>query len=119
MDFNGLLVRAAFAAEGVPTDVIPSGVGSEWGSLGAIFYGVMNVVFYVGIAMTVIFLIIGGIRYITSGGSKEGAEGARSMITNAIIGFIVVIGAFAIKTIISNMLTGGDITLPDWFTSTE
>lgn len=80
-------------------------------NLGSIFIAIVNVVFYVGIAMTVIFLIIGGIRYITSGGSKEGAEAARGMITNAIIGFIVVLGAFAIKSILLNLL-GAEIAEP-------
>ncbi len=116
MNVIDLLVQTAFAA-GVPTETVPSGVGSQWESLGAVFYGVMNVVFYVGIALTVIFLIIGGIRYVTSGGSKEGAEAARSMITNAIIGFIVVLGAFAIRTIIAKTLGDVDISLPTWFTT--
>ena len=114
MNIIDLLVQTAFA-NGVPVDTVPSGVGQQWESLGAVFYGIMNVVFYVGIALTVIFLIMGGIRYITSGGDKEGAEAARSMITNAIIGFIVVLGAFAIRTVIAKTLGDVDITLPGWF----
>lgn len=65
---------------------------------------VTNLVLMVGVAITVIFLIIGGIRYITSGGDKEAATHARSMITNAVIGFIVVIAAWAIRTVITNLL---------------
>ncbi len=117
MSVIDLLVKTAFA-NGVPVDKPPSGASTTtWGSLGAVLYGVMNVVFYVGIALTVIFLIIGGVRYITSGGSKEGSEAARKMITNAVIGFIVVLGAFAIRTIVAKTLGVTDITLPSWFGS--
>jgi len=117
MNVNGLFFGTALAA--VPVDTVPSGAASGWHSLGAIFYGVTNIVFYVGVALTIIFLIMGGIRYVTSGGSKEGTEAARSNITSAIIGFIVVIGAFAIRSIAANILTDKDIiTLPGWFTTT-
>jgi len=94
------LVRPVFAQ---PFDV-PDNPLSEYKQLWDVLGHILNIVFYVGISMTVVFLIIGGIRYITSGGSKEGAEAARGMITNAIIGFIVVVGAFAIKTILANIL---------------
>lgn len=119
MSLNRLSLAGVVLAEGVPTtkESLPTGVAKTWYSLGAVFYGIMNIVFYVGIALTVVFLIIGGIRYITSGGSKEGSEAARGMITNAVIGFIVVLGAFALKTIVAKTLTGADITLPSWFTT--
>lgn len=65
---------------------------------------VTNLVLFIGVAITVIFLIIGGIQYIASGGDKEGATKARNMITNAVIGFIVVIAAWAIRTIVQNLL---------------
>lgn len=111
MDFS--LIRKAWADAPITEPADP--LGGKWTHLSHVFNAVLNIVFYVGIAMTLIFLIIGGIRYITSGGSKEGAEAARGMITNAIIGFIVVIGAFAVKTIVTNLL-GADITSPgDWF----
>lgn len=108
MDFR--LIRQALAV--IPTDlptqpVIPAQFQTFKGVLAA----VINVVFYVGVALTIIFLIIGGIKYITSGGSKEGTEAARGMITNAIIGFIVVIGSFTIKKIIEGML--GVTAVPD------
>jgi len=96
------LIKKVWAA-GAPLTP-PSNPLSQFTSLADIIGFVMNIVFYVGIALTIIFLIIGGIRYITSGGSKEGAEAARGMITNAIIGFIVVVGAFAIKVIVQNVL---------------
>lgn len=92
-------IRPVFAKLNAPTEPL-----GEYKELADVLGTVLNVVFYVGIALTVVFLIIGGIRYVTSGGSKEGSQAARSAITNAIIGFVVVVGAFAIRTIIANVL---------------
>jgi len=111
MSFKDLFVRIAYADV---TDAPKNPLEGRFGSIGEIFVAVVNVVFYVGIALTVIFLIIGGIRYITSGGDKAGSEAARSMITNAVIGFIVVLGAFAIREIVKKLL-GADFTIPAWF----
>ena len=98
-------IRPVFAMFNAPTDPL-----SEYSQLYNVLGTVLNIVFYVGISLTVVFLIIGGIRYITSGRSKEGSTAARGMITNSIIGFIIVVGAFAIKTILANVLgTTGEV----------
>lgn len=57
--------------------------------------------------VAVIFLIIGGFRYITAGGNEETAESAKKTITNAIIGIVIIILAFVIVRVISNALIGG------------
>ena len=64
----------------------------------------INVVLGIGVALTVIFLILGGIQYITARGDQKAAQEARTSLTNAVIGFIVVIGAFTIRTILINLL---------------
>jgi hypothetical protein len=46
-------------------------------------------------------LIIGGIRYITSGGDKGQTEAARSQITAALIGLVIVFAAWAIINLVS------------------
>lgn len=106
------LIRTAWAA--APTNLPADPFGGRYDALSKIFYTITNVVFYVGIALVLIFLIVGGIRYITSGGDKTGTEAARGMITSAVIGFIVVLGAFALKTIIENIL-GANIPATPWF----
>jgi len=97
------LIKTAWAVNNVPLTE-PKNFLERFKSVANILSFVINLIFYVGIALTVLFLIIGGIRYITSGGSKEGAEAARGMITNAIIGFIVVLGALAIRLIVGGLL---------------
>ena len=46
-------------------------------------------------------LILGGVRYITSGGDKAATESARSQITAALIGLVIVFAAWAIVNLMS------------------
>jgi hypothetical protein len=59
--------------------------------------------------VAVIFLIIGGFRYILAGGNEESAESAKKTITNAIIGIVIVILAFVIVRVIANALVSNNI----------
>lgn len=52
----------------------------------------------------VIYLLIGGFRYITSGGEKEAVAGARAMITHGIIGFVLLILLFLVLKFIPEFL---------------
>lgn len=46
-------------------------------------------------------LIIGSIQWIGSGGDKQGLEDARSKITNALIGVVILFALFAIISFVS------------------
>jgi len=45
-------------------------------------------------------LVIGGVRWITSGGDKGKTEGARNQITAALVGLVIVFAAWAIIQLI-------------------
>ena len=53
-------------------------------------------------------LVIGGIKWIASGGDKAQTEGARSQITAALVGLVIVFAAWAIVALI-NTFFGIDI----------
>ena len=53
-------------------------------------------------------LVIGGIRWILSGGDKTGTEAARSQITAALVGLVIVFAAWAILQLI-HVLFGIDV----------
>ncbi len=65
---------------------------------------VIQVLLAIAGLVAVIFLIVGGFRYITAGGNEETAESAKKTILNAIIGIVVIILAFVIVRVISNAL---------------
>lgn len=68
------------------------------------------VVLVLVIAALVFFfmLVLGGIRYITSGGDKGSTEAARSQITAALIGLVIVFSAWAIINLVK-LFFGVDI----------
>jgi len=51
---------------------------------------VINIISVFGGALAVIMIIIGGFRYITSGGSAEGTKGARNTIVYAVVGLVII-----------------------------
>ena len=65
---------------------------------------IINIALGIGISLTVIFLILGGIQYMTAKGDQKATQAARDSLTNAVIGFIVVVGAFTIKNVLANIL---------------
>lgn len=74
----------------------PGGVPTLLFGEGSIFQKVANtLIFLVGVA-AVIFMIIGGLRYVLSQGNASSVEGAKNTILYAIIGIIVAVMAFAI-----------------------
>lgn len=70
--------------------------------------GITNfIVSFIG-PLLLLLLLIGGVMYLTSGGEEEGMNKAKRLIVSAIIGLIIVYGAFAI---VSTVVTGY-FTLP-------
>ena len=92
----------------VPTNFGETGPSNElanrYQSLGNILGVALNIVFWVGVVISLIFVIMGGIKYATSGGDKVAAQEGKQTVTNAIIGFIVVIGFRALVEIVGRII---------------
>ncbi len=65
---------------------------------------IINILLAIVGLIAVLFLIIGGFRYITAGGNEETAESGKKTIINAIIGIIIVILSFVIVRVIANAI---------------
>jgi hypothetical protein len=61
---------------------------------------VLTIVMIVAALVALLFLIIGGIKWITSGGDKAQVESARGTVTSALIGLAVVFAAWALFRLI-------------------
>ena len=64
-----------------------------------------------------IMLIIGGIRWMLSGGDKGQTEAARGQVTAALIGLVIVFAAWAIATLLGQFFgvsLFGELNLPDF-----
>lgn len=65
------------------------------GDLAGIFSTVSNTLIYIVGAVAVIFLIIGGLRYVVSNGDPKAVTAAKDTILYAIIGIVVAILSYA------------------------
>ena len=66
----------------------------------ATLQAILSSVFFVIGALSVIMIIYGGIRYITSAGNPDNVSKARNTITYAIVGLLVALAGYAIVTFI-------------------
>lgn len=82
-----------------PSPGIPSG-----GDIFSILSWVVNALTIVGVIAAIIFLILGGIKWITSSGDKEKLAGARSTILYSIIGLVVILLSVVIIQLIGGLL---------------
>jgi len=60
----------------------------------------LTLLLIVAVILTLIYLILGGLAWIQSGGDKQKLTQARARLTYAIIGLIVALGSFFIISII-------------------
>mgnify|MGYP001577336372 CR=1 FL=1 len=84
---------------------VPSFAGVPRGGLDVIIKIVGTIVelsLVLAILLAFIYLLIGGIKWITSQGDKQGLANAKSTVTYAIIGLIMAFLSFAILGFISN-----------------
>ena len=102
-----LVARAAFVNS---TTDCSSGFGQACGitDIKILIRNIINIILGVAGLVSVLFVIIGGFRYITSAGNEEQAEAGKKTLQNAIIGIIIVVLSFVIVSVISSALT----TLP-------
>ena len=66
------------------------------GGQGGIFRTITNVLLFLIGAVSVIMLIVGGIRYVVSGGDSTAVQNAKNTILYAIVGVVVAILAYAV-----------------------
>jgi glucose uptake protein GlcU len=112
--FSGALALTGFSAvsamtlqegaeaarcDGCPTDL--------FGNNG-VFKQVTNTILYIVGIIAVIMLIIGGIRYVVSGGDAKKVTDAKNTVLYAIIGLVIAFLAFAIVNFVITALPSGD-----------
>lgn len=73
-----------------------------------VFSTVTNVLLFIIGGVAVIMIIVGGLRYITSGGNSANVTAAKNTILYALVGVIVAILAFAaVNFVIGSFTTSG------------
>ena len=65
-----------------------------------------------GLIIGAVFVIWGGIQYVTAGGDEGEISSAKSKIIGALIGIALVLLAFALVNIVGSFFTGSSVVTP-------
>jgi len=84
------------------SSILPSGNPEEWGlgTINTLIHNVATLALLLAGGVAAIYLIIGGISYLTAYGNEEKANNAKKTITWAVIGLAVIILAEVIVSAI-------------------
>jgi len=86
---------------------------SECKTITDTLYALINTANALAVLLAVLFLAVGGIKYITSSGNKEKATEAKTLLTQVLIGLAVVLGINIIISIFTGLISGGaSIVIP-------
>lgn len=100
---SNLLYQASTAERGKVTLNVGA-PSSYFGNFAVMLRSLLNIVLVIGVIAVLLYLIWGGIEWITSGGDKGKTESARNKITSAVIGLIILISAWAIFQFVQQLL---------------
>jgi uncharacterized membrane protein len=93
------MFKPAFAAQ-----ITASGIGVTFSSFDVIIKNtILVLIALVGIS-SMIFLLIGGVKYVISGGDKQALESAKGTITYALVGVALASATFAIAATLQTVL---------------
>ncbi len=83
-------------------------------ALGKLISSLIGVFLIIAFILALVYLLTGGIAWITSEGDKQNLEKARNKITQAIVGLVVVAAAYAIFKLVGQFfgIDIGNIPFP-------
>ncbi len=101
---------------GDPGGLVPcSGLDCNFCSLVTMVNRIVTLLFEVMVVIAVILIAIAGFKLVTSAGNVAAMESAKKMITNAMIGFVIVLSAWLIvDTVMKVMVTGEAFDAESW-----
>lgn len=79
-------------------------------SIGSIISKIIPLIFTISGILLLIFLIIGGLQFMLSGGDPKKAQAAQGKITTAIIGFFIIFVSYWIVQLLGKILGIATIT---------
>lgn len=71
-----------------------------------LFRTIINWALGIAFGVAVIFLIVGGFRYVTAGGNEESVEKGKGSVINALIGIVIIVLSYVIVNVVANLISG-------------
>lgn len=90
----------------------PPAGADKYTNLAGFISPLLNIAFYVGMFLVFYFLVWGAFQYMMAGGNKEELAKARSRITWAIVGLMIILLAFSITKFAAEIFPPGIGGLP-------
>lgn len=107
--FVGVPVQAescGSAKQCITDGLTASGTSTTPNSFSSVLTTVTNILLFLMGAISVIMIIVGGIRYATSQGDQTQMQSAKNTILYAVIGVVVSIAAYAIVSFVVTQFVG-------------
>lgn len=98
-----MLIEKVFAQQ-PPTMSLGQPTNIRITDVGVLISAVVGTLLILAALIAFLYLILGGIQWITSGGDKSAMETARNKITHAIVGLVIVGAAWAVMLLVQNFL---------------
>jgi len=108
----GAHARSAFGAEGPIDRFVGTFTGGQCAEatgvpdISGLFCVLVNAINYllsIGGAVALIMLVVGGLQYMVSGGDEKAITAAKSTVSHAVLGLLIIFGAILI---VNTVLTG-------------
>lgn len=78
-------------------------IGDAFSNIGELFTNIIRLALFIAALVFLAMIIWGGLRYLNAGGDPKNADAARSTLTNAVIGLLIVLLSLAIIEIITRL----------------
>ena len=103
-------MKLAQNLENIQREALPGFTFSgEQRTIGSIVSEFIKYLFPLAGILLLLYLIFGGFSLMTSGGDPKAVQSAKSKITNALVGFLIVFAAYWIVQIVASVLGLGKI----------
>ncbi len=105
------LVNPVFAQEEPTIQVREKELGFRIPNLSEILTFAIRGFFIVAGLLALMYLLLGAMAWVTSGGNKENVDKARDKITAAVLGVILIVAVLAIIVTLERIAFGGNLCL--------
>lgn len=101
MNLLSLLETKVYAQGAAPSTPLS---GLQITSVSSFVTIITNIIIIVGVALVVLFLAIGFVKYVTSGGDKAAVDSAQKTLTYAVIGGVGLLLVYGLRSLILRLL---------------
>ena len=87
---------------------------TEFQNIGEVIVALINYAYQIAPFITMIYIILGGYRYVLAGGNQEKAQAAKSTVVNAIKGLVVILVSYLLVDYVLSLLGADPELFQPW-----